>query len=71
MNVIQKYLDKNDITRYQIHKKSGIATTTLQHAVDRENAIDGLTGKVIKSIALALNKTPGTVLDELIEMEKK
>lgn len=69
MNVIQEYLDSQNITRYEVSKKSGIAATTLQSAVDRENATDGLTGKVIKAIAKALDKTPGTVLDEILKIE--
>ncbi|MCO6542144.1 MAG: helix-turn-helix transcriptional regulator [Lactobacillus sp.] len=71
MNIIQKYLDQNDITRYKISKLTGISNTTLQSAVTSKNGINGLTGKVIIAIAKALNKTPGTVLDEIIELENQ
>ncbi|MCT1215820.1 XRE family transcriptional regulator [Latilactobacillus curvatus] len=70
MNVIQQYLDQNNVTRYKVSKLSGLGQTTLKAAVDSKNGIDGLTGKVIKAIAVALDKTPGTVLDELVQLEK-
>lgn len=69
MNVIQEYLDQSNITRYKISKISGINASTLKAAADSKNGIDGLTGKVIKAIALALNRTPGTILDEMITLE--
>ncbi|MGV0000086.1 hypothetical protein, partial [Latilactobacillus curvatus] len=68
MNVIQQYLDQNNVTRYKVSKLSGLGQTTLKAAVDSKNGIDGLTGKVIKAIAVALDKTPGTVLDELVQL---
>lgn len=70
MNVIQQYLDANNITRYKVSKLSGISQPTLKAAADSKNGIDGLTGKVIKAMAVALNKTPGDVLNELINLEE-
>lgn len=70
MNVIQQYLDQNNITRYRVSKISGVGHTTIKAAAESKNGINGLTGKVIKAIAVALDKTPGTVLDELITLEK-
>lgn len=69
MNVIQNYLDKHNVTRYKVSKLSGISQMTLKHAVDSKNSVDGISGKVLKAIAIALDKTPGQVLDELIELE--
>lgn len=69
MNVIQKYLDQNNITRYRVSKISGIRESTLRASVSSKNGINGLTGKVIIAIAEALNKTPGQVLDEIITLE--
>lgn len=69
MNVIQSYLDKHNVTRYKVSKISGISQMTLKHAVDSRNGIDGISGKVLKAIAIALDKTPGQVLDELIAFE--
>ena len=71
MNVIQKYLDQNNITRYRVSKISGIRESTLRASVSSKNGINGLTGKVIIAIAKALNKTPGQVLDEIIALEDK
>lgn len=71
MNVLQKYLDLNKITRYQISKKTGIAQTTLAGAVVPKKKLSGQSVKVISAVAKVLGKTPGTVLDELIELESK
>lgn len=69
MNVLQKYLDQNKITRYQVAKKTGIANTTLANAVKDTKPLSGQTVKVISAVAQALGKTPGQVLDDLINLE--
>lgn len=71
MNVLQKYLDQNKITRYQVAKKTGIANTTLANAVKDTKPLSGQTVKVISAVAQALDKTPGQVLDDLIALDKK
>lgn len=71
MNVLQKYLDQNKITRYQVAKKTGIANTTLANAVKDTKSLSGQTVKVISAVAQALDKTPGQVLDDLIALDKK
>lgn len=71
MNVLQKYLDQNKITRYQVAKKTGIANTTLANAVKDTKPLSGQTVKVISAVAQALGKTPGQVLDDLIALDKK
>lgn len=70
MNVLQKYLDQNKITRYQVAKKTGIANTTLANAVKDTKPLSGQTVKVISAVAQALGKTPGQVLDDLIALDK-
>lgn len=70
MNVLQKYLDQNKITRYQVAKKTGIANTTLANAVKDTKPLSGQTVKVISAVAQALAKTPGQVLDDLIALDK-
>ena len=70
MNVLQKYLDQNKITRYQVAKKTGIANTTLANAVKDTKPLSGQTVKVISAVAQALYKTPGQVLDDLIALDK-
>lgn len=71
MNVLQKYLDQNGITKYQVSKATGISSMTLSHATADSKPLSGQTVKVIAAVADALGKTPGTVLDELIEIENK
>ncbi len=71
MNVLQKYLDQNKITRYQVAKKTGIANTTLANAVKDTKPLSGQTVKVISAVAQALDKTPGQVLDDLIALDKE
>lgn len=70
MNVLQKYLDQNKITKYQISKASGISQMTLSHATAENKALSKQTVKVISAVAQALGKTPGQVLDDLIKLEK-
>ncbi|MBP2057920.1 hypothetical protein J2Z60_001095 [Lactobacillus colini] len=69
-NVLQQYLDQNGVTRYQIHKATGIAQTTLQSAVAPTKPLSGQTVKVISAVADTLGRTPGQVLDDLIALEK-
>lgn len=70
MNALQEYLDQNNITRYQVAKQIGIANTTLANAVKDTKPLSGQTVKVISAVAKALGKTPGQVLDDLIEIDK-
>ena len=53
MNVLQKYLDQNNVTKYQVSK------------------LYGQTVKVISAVAKALGRTPGAVLDDLIELDQQ
>lgn len=68
MNPLQKYLDENNVTRYQIYKHTGVAQTTLANAVKPDKPLSGQTVKVIKAVADTIGKTPGQVLDELLNM---
>lgn len=69
MNPLQKYLDANQVTRYQINKATGLAQTTLANAVKPEKPLAGQTVKVIKAVADTLGKTPGQVLDDLLALD--
>lgn len=69
MNALQEYLDQNNITRYQVAKQTGIANTTLANAVKETKPLSGQTVKVIRAVAEALGKTPGQVLDDLIQLD--
>lgn len=70
MNVLQKYLDQNKVTKYQISKASGVSQMTLSHATATTKQLSNQTVKVISAVAKALDKTPGQVLDDLIKLEK-
>ncbi len=70
MNVLKKYIDQNNITKYQISKLSGISQMTLSHAAADTKQLSNQTVKVISAVAKALDKTPGQVLDDLIKLEK-
>lgn len=70
MNVLKKYIDQNNITKYQISKLSGISQMTLSHATADTKQLSNQTVKVICAVAQALGKTPGQVLDDLIALDK-
>lgn len=70
MNVLQKYLDQNNVTKYQVSKLSGLSQMTLSHATADSKPLSGQTVKVISAVAQALGKTPGQVLDDLIELDE-
>ena len=70
MNVLQKYLDQNKVTKYQVSKASGVSQMTLSHATADTKQLSNQTVKVISAVAQALGKTPGQVLDDLIALDK-
>ncbi|MBP2057918.1 hypothetical protein J2Z60_001093 [Lactobacillus colini] len=70
MNVLQKYLDKNKISKYRVYKETGISKMTLSHATAEGKKLEGQTVKVLSAVAKTLGKTPGQVLDDLIALEK-
>lgn len=65
--VLDTYLEKHGLTRYQISKRTGIGATTLQRSADM--CATDINSRVMVAIAQALKKTPGQVFDELIELE--
>lgn len=69
MNVLQKYLDQNRISKYKVAKTSGISPMTLSHATEDNKPLSGQTVKVISAVAKALDKSPGQVLDDLFKLE--
>lgn len=71
MNVLQKYLEQNNISKYKIAKTTGISQMTLSHATEYGKKLDGQTVKVISAVAQALDKTPGQVLDDLITLSEE
>lgn len=69
MLLIDQYLQKNNLKRYDVSKKTGISQQVLSNSKNKR-ALE-LPMKVVNAIAQSVNKTPGLVLDELIELENE
>ncbi|MGY3777504.1 helix-turn-helix domain-containing protein [Isobaculum melis] len=69
MTLLDVYLQRNGVKRYDVYKKTGISQQTLASA--GKKSIDRYSTKILKAVAETLNKTPGTVLDELFLLEKE
>lgn len=67
MNTLDEYLKQHGTTRYKIAQVTGISTTTLQRSSKR-NAED-MNPRIMVAIAKVMDKTPGQVFDELIQLE--
>ncbi|MFU7517120.1 helix-turn-helix domain-containing protein [Clostridium sp. HCS.1] len=69
MNFLDLYLQRNNSKRYEIYKKTGVSQQLL--ATHTKKSVENYSNKVILALAEALGKTPGTVLDELLTLEKE
>ena len=69
MNFLDLYLQRNNSKRYEIYKKTGISQQLL--STHTKKKVENYSNKVILALAEALEKTPGTVLDELLALEKE
>lgn len=69
MNILDIYLQRNGVKRYDVYKKTGVSQQTLASA--GKKSIDHYSTKILKAVAETLDKTPGTVLDELFQLEKE
>lgn len=67
MKLFDQYLKSHGTTRAQVARDTGINASLLQRASDREAS--DINSHILFTLAEALNKTPGRVMDELIEME--
>ncbi|GEN94672.1 helix-turn-helix transcriptional regulator [Pediococcus ethanolidurans] len=65
--MIDNFLKKYNLTRYQVAKISGVPESTLVSANDSH--INSLSVRVLQALAMATGKTPGAVLDELIKQQ--
>ena len=66
--ILDKYLEKNGLTRYRLSKESGISATTWLHTNSRP--LDRWTVKQVRAIAACTGVTPSTALQKLEEIEK-
>lgn len=69
MNYLDLYLQRNNMKRYDVYKKTGISQQLLSTHTNK--GIEKYSNKVIMALAQSLGKTPGTVLDELLALEKE
>ena len=69
MNYLDLYLQKNNCKRYDVHKKTGVSQQLL--STHTKKNIDKYSTKVIVALADTLDKTPGQVLDELMELQRE
>lgn len=69
MNYLDLYLQRNGIKRYDVYKITGISQQLL--STHTKKRIEKYSNKVVIALAEALNKTPGTVLDELLALQKE
>lgn len=65
--LLDMYLEKNGLTRYQLSKQTHIGSTTLQRASDKDALM--INPRVFGAISMVTDKTPGQVFDEIIKME--
>lgn len=69
MNYLDLYLQRNSMKRYDVYKKTGISQQLL--ATHTNKKIEKYSNKVIMALAETLEKTPGTVLDELLALQNE
>lgn len=69
MNYLDLYLQKNNIKRYDVYKKTGVSQQLLSNHTKKE--VENYSTKVITAIANTLDKSPGQVLDELIQLKNE
>ena len=63
------FLQKFGITRYDVHKRTGISQQTLSSANKKDP--EAYSGKILTALSQATGISPGDVLDALIRIKKK
>lgn len=66
--LLDAYLEKKNLNRYQIAKETGVAPTTLQRSSDKDAL--AINPRVYAAIAQVLNQTPGQIFDSIIKLEE-
>lgn len=69
MNYLDLYLQRNNCKRYDVYKKTGVSQQLLSTHTNK--GVEKYSSKVLIALAETLNKSPGTVLDELIALERE
>lgn len=70
-NIFDTYLAQNGTTRYKVAQASGITASTLQRVAESPKGIKNMTIRTISAVALTINKSSGTVVEELIALQKE
>lgn len=68
--MIDELLKRYEMTRYRVSKISGINKQTLSEANKNEN-VSSWKVKTVMSLSVAIDKTPGETLDELIKISSE
>ncbi|WP_045521167.1 hypothetical protein [Neobacillus niacini] len=69
MSLLDIYLQKNGKKRYNVFKETGISQQMLSSV--NKKSVNHYSVKTIQAIAKTVEKSEGTVLDELIQLEKE
>ncbi|WP_071397004.1 hypothetical protein [Bacillus tuaregi] len=67
MSLLDIYLQKNGKTRYDVFEKTGISYHLFSSA--NHKSVSGYSIKLIEAMAKTVEKSEGTVLDELLQLE--
>ncbi|WP_203248235.1 helix-turn-helix domain-containing protein [Sporosarcina beigongshangi] len=69
MGLLDIYLQKNEKKRYDVFKETGLSQQMLSNVNKKE--VTGYSVKTIQAIAKTVGKSEGTVLEELLGLEKE
>ncbi len=69
MDTLKNYLEKYETTQYKVSKNQGIPFANLSYVSKRP--VGTWKVNVLEAVAKEIGKTPGEVLDEIINYNKK
>ena len=69
MALLDQYLELNGTTRYKVAQDNGIRSSMLQRAAALTE-VDSISARVFIYVGNTINKTPGTVLDEMLRLSQ-
>lgn len=69
MALLDQYLELSGTTRYQVAQDNGIRQSMLQRAA-AHTQVDSISARVFMYVGHTINKTPGTVLDEMLKLSQ-
>lgn len=69
MALLDQYLELNGTTRYKVAQDNGIRSSMLQRAA-AHTEVDSISARVFIYVGNTIDKTPGTVLDEMLRLSQ-